>query len=126
MATPQHDACTAEGQVKEVLLNGDTENYSGEQGYTMHTITRDHSKGITVQLNHPYIINCVRMLLWDRDNRRVRELQPGILPIGIYRGSSAGPCTCAQATALSISKEVPSLQFCYVVACLLLEENTST
>ena len=69
VATPQHDACTAEGQVKDVLLNGDTENYSGEQGYTMHTITRDHSKGITVQLNHPYIINCIRMLLWDRDNR---------------------------------------------------------
>lgn len=55
--------------MKDVLLNGDTENYSGEQGYTTHTITRDHSKGITVQLNHPYIINCIRMLLWDRDNR---------------------------------------------------------
>ena len=69
VATPQRDACTIEGQVKDVLLNGDTENYSGEQGYTTHTITRDHSKGITVQLNHPYIINCIRMLLWDRDNR---------------------------------------------------------
>ena len=71
MATPQHDACTVEGQVKDVLLNGDTENYSGEQGYTTHTITRDHSKGITVQLNQPYIVNCIRMLLWDRDNRWV-------------------------------------------------------
>ena len=69
VATPQRDACTIEGQVKDVLLNGDTENYSGEQGYTTHTITRDNSKGITVQLNHPYIINCIRMLLWDRDNR---------------------------------------------------------
>ena len=69
VATPQRDACTIEGQVKDVLLNGDTENYSGEQGYTTHTIARDHSKGIMVQLNHPYIVNCIRMLLWDRDNR---------------------------------------------------------
>ena len=69
MATPQRDACTIEGQIRDVLLNGDTENYNGEQGYTTHTITRENNKGITVELNHPYIINCVRMLLWDRDNR---------------------------------------------------------
>ena len=72
MATPQHDAVTVEGQVKDVLLNGDTENYNGEQGYTTHTISssRDSSsKGITVQLGQPFLLNCIRMLLWDRDNR---------------------------------------------------------
>ena len=69
MATPQHDAVTVEGQVKDALLNGDTENYNGEQGYTTHTIMRDSSKGITVQLGQPYLLNCIRMLLWDRDNR---------------------------------------------------------
>lgn len=69
VATPHRDACTIEGQAKEALLNGDTENYNGENGYTTHTITRDRSKGITVQLNQPYIINCISMLLWDKDNR---------------------------------------------------------
>ena len=52
-----------------VLLNGDTENYTGEQGYAVHTITKDNHKSIVVQLNYPYIINCIKMLLWDRDNR---------------------------------------------------------
>lgn len=60
---------TVEGQVKDALLNGDTENYNGEQGYTTHTIMRDSSKGITVQLGQPFLLNCIRMLLWDRDNR---------------------------------------------------------
>ena len=69
MATPQRDACTVEGQVKEALLNGDTENYNGENGYTTHTITRDRSKSIVVQLGRPYIVNCITMLLWDKDNR---------------------------------------------------------
>lgn len=69
VATPHHDACTIEGQAKDALLNGDTENYNGENGYTTHTITRDKSKGITVQLNQPYIVNCISMLLWDKDNR---------------------------------------------------------
>ncbi|CAI8037460.1 BTB/POZ domain-containing protein 9, partial [Geodia barretti] len=69
IATSQHDAVTVEGQVKDALLNGDTENYNGEQGYTTHTISLDSSKGITVQLGQPYLLNCIRMLLWDRDNR---------------------------------------------------------
>ena len=69
IATPHRDAVTIEGQGGDVLLNGDTENYTGENGYTTHSITRDHSKGITVLLGQPYIINCIRMLLWDKDNR---------------------------------------------------------
>lgn len=69
VATPQHDAVTVEGQVKDALLNGDTENYNGEQGYTTHAIMRDSSKGITVRLGQPFLLNCIRMLLWDRDNR---------------------------------------------------------
>ncbi len=73
VATPHRDACTIEGQVKESLLNGDTENYNGENGYTTHTITRDRSKGITVQLNQPYNINCISLLLWDKDNRCERR-----------------------------------------------------
>lgn len=83
MATPQYDACTIEGQVREELLNGDTENYNGEQGYTTHTITRDNSKGITVQLNQPYIVSCIRMLLWDRDNRSV-DLATSASPLPLY------------------------------------------
>ena len=73
IATPHRDAVTIEGQGGDVLLNGDTENYTGENGYTTHSITRDHSKGITVLLGQPYIINCIRMLLWDKDNRLVKS-----------------------------------------------------
>ena len=79
MATPHRNACTIEGAVRDALLNGDTENYSGDNGYTIHSITKDNSKGITVQLNQPYLINCVRMLLWDKDNRSV-----GVCMSGLY------------------------------------------
>ena len=67
MATLQRDATVSDNQT--VLLNGDTENYNGEQGYAYHTITKDNSQYIKVELNQPYIINCIRLLLWDRDNR---------------------------------------------------------
>lgn len=69
VATLQHDATVFDGQT--VLLNGDTESYTGDHGYAVHTIsnTKSNVKGIVIQLNHPYIINCIRMLLWDRDNR---------------------------------------------------------
>ncbi len=80
VATPQYDAITVEGQVRGALLNGDTENYNGEQGYTTHTITQDQTRGITVQLSQPYIINCIRMLLWDRDNRCWDALQSSVFP----------------------------------------------
>lgn len=69
VATPHRNACTIEGAVRDALLNGDTENYTGDNGYTIHSITKDNSKGITVRLNQPYLINCIRMLLWDKDNR---------------------------------------------------------
>lgn len=79
--------------MKDALLNGDTENYNGENGYTTHTITRDRSKGITVQLNQPYIVNSVSMLLWDKDNRWVgfgegRIFWIIILSVGLTRTSS--------------------------------------
>ena len=67
VATPHRDACVLDGQ--SVLLNGDTDNYSGEHGYASHIINKETSRGITVKLSHPYIINCIRILLWDRDNR---------------------------------------------------------
>ena len=69
VATPHRNACTIEGAVRDALLNGDTENYTGDNGYTIHSITKDNSKGITVQFNQPYLVNCIRMLLWDKDNR---------------------------------------------------------
>ena len=67
VATLQQDAIVSDGQ--HVLLNGDTENYTGEQGYAVHTISKDNCKGITVQLSQPYLLNCIKMLLWDKDNR---------------------------------------------------------
>ncbi|XP_019853257.1 PREDICTED: BTB/POZ domain-containing protein 9-like isoform X2 [Amphimedon queenslandica] len=68
VATVQHDATVSDNQT--ILLSGDTESYTGDHGYAIHTITRNGpSKGIIVGLNQPYIINCIKMLLWDRDNR---------------------------------------------------------
>lgn len=84
VATVQHDATVSDDQT--VLLNGDTESYTGDHGYAIHTITRNGPpKGIVVTLNQPYIINCIKMLLWDRDNRsysyyiEVREYTNNIL-----------------------------------------------
>lgn len=67
VATLHRDASVLNGQ--SVLINGDNDNYTGDHGYASHTITKDNSHGITIKLSQPYIINCIRMLLWDRDNR---------------------------------------------------------
>lgn len=68
VATLQQEAAVSDNQ--HVLLNGDTENYTGEQGYAVHTIYKDGpDQGITIKLNQPYILNCIKMLLWDKDNR---------------------------------------------------------
>ena len=73
IATPQHGAQVLEGDMCASLLNGDTRNYDGDHGYTIHNIS-DESSGkkercIKVKLGRPSIINNVRLLLWDKDNR---------------------------------------------------------
>ncbi|GBP56853.1 hypothetical protein EVAR_41489_1 [Eumeta japonica] len=56
--------------MRAALLDGDTENYDMERGYTRHTISDSgDGLGIVVKLGTMSIINHIRLLLWDRDNR---------------------------------------------------------
>ncbi|KOB68647.1 BTB/POZ domain-containing protein 9, partial [Operophtera brumata] len=58
------------GDMRAALLDGDTETYDMERGYTRHTITdAPDNPGILVRLPATTIINHLRLLLWDRDNR---------------------------------------------------------
>lgn len=70
VATPARGARVISGDIRSALLDGDTENYDMERGYTRHTIKDSpDNTGIVVRLATPTIINHVRLLLWDRDNR---------------------------------------------------------
>jgi len=76
------------GEVKQALLDGDTKNYDMERGFSRHPIDESQDKGIIVKLgmqvrdivmkvvslrrqilSFQCIINHIRMLLWDRDQR---------------------------------------------------------
>lgn len=70
VAHPSHGAQVLQGEMRTYLLNGDTHNYDMERGYTRHTIsdTEEHG-GILIKLGSQYIINHIKMLLWDLDLR---------------------------------------------------------
>ena len=59
------------GEMKSSLLDGDSVNYDLDRGFTRHPIEDSDERGVVIQLGAPHIINCVRMLLWDRDMRLV-------------------------------------------------------
>lgn len=70
----QHGAQVVHGEMSAALLDGDTTNYDYEHGYTRHSIDDvtagcKQEVGIVVKLGQPSIINCIRMLLWDKDTR---------------------------------------------------------
>ena len=70
VATPKLGATVIVGDVKQALLDGETKNYDMERGFTRHPIddvTRD--KGIVIKLGMQCIINHMRLLLWDKDQR---------------------------------------------------------
>ncbi|XP_052737427.1 BTB/POZ domain-containing protein 9 isoform X1 [Bicyclus anynana] len=70
VATPQRAARVVAGDMRAALLDGDTDTYDMERGYTRHTITdAPDNPGIVVRLGATTIINHIRLLLWDRDNR---------------------------------------------------------
>ncbi|XP_057329517.1 BTB/POZ domain-containing protein 9 [Microplitis mediator] len=68
VATMDRSACVIEGvsRSRNALLNGQTSNYDWDIGYTCHQIG---SGVILVQLGQPYIIDSMRLLLWDCDDR---------------------------------------------------------
>ena len=69
MARLQHAAEVIEGQQTQCLLDGNSENYNWDHGFTLHKIDPEKPEGITIKLGRPHIINTIRMLLFDRDYR---------------------------------------------------------
>ncbi len=51
------------------LLNGDHKNYDMERGFSRHSIDEPDSRGIIIKLGKQFIINHIRLLLWDKDQR---------------------------------------------------------
>ena len=54
--------------MRTALLDGDTTMYDMERGFTRHPIEEGNA-GIVVRLSQAYIINHLKLLLWDRDMR---------------------------------------------------------
>lgn len=69
IATMKHGAQVVKGELKSALLDGDTQNYDLDHGFSRHPIEEDGRAGIQVKLGQASIINHVRLLLWDRDSR---------------------------------------------------------
>ncbi|XP_017319679.1 BTB/POZ domain-containing protein 9 isoform X1 [Ictalurus punctatus] len=70
IATMKHGAVVVKGELKSALLDGDTQNYDLDHGFTRHPIEDDgRSAGIQIRLGQPSIINHMRLLLWDKDSR---------------------------------------------------------
>lgn len=68
VATVEKSAIVVEGvsRTRHALLNGDVEKYDWDSGYTCHQL---NSGDILIQLGQPYIIDSLRLLLWDCDER---------------------------------------------------------
>lgn len=69
VATLKFQSRTIQGECRSALLDGDITTYDMEKGYTRHCISDANDSGITVELGTIYIVNHIKMLLWDRDNR---------------------------------------------------------
>uniref|UniRef100_A0A3B4XMG8 BTB/POZ domain-containing protein 9 n=1 Tax=Seriola lalandi dorsalis TaxID=1841481 RepID=A0A3B4XMG8_SERLL len=69
IATMKYGAQVVKGELKSALLDGDTQNYDLDHGFSRHPIEEDGRAGIQVKLGQPFIINHMRLLLWDRDSR---------------------------------------------------------
>merc|ERR1739844_477693 len=69
IATIEKSACVQDGvsRSRHALLNGDTNNYDWDSGYTCHQLG---SGAILVQLGQPFVIDSMKLLLWDCDERR--------------------------------------------------------
>ncbi|XP_054578603.1 BTB/POZ domain-containing protein 9 isoform X2 [Eptesicus fuscus] len=72
IATMKYGAQVVKGELKSALLDGDTQNYDLDHGFSRHPIDDDCRSGIEIKLGQPSIINHIRILLWDRDSRYIR------------------------------------------------------
>uniref|UniRef100_A0A673FV99 BTB/POZ domain-containing protein 9-like n=1 Tax=Sinocyclocheilus rhinocerous TaxID=307959 RepID=A0A673FV99_9TELE len=69
IATMKYGAQVVKGELKSALLDGDTQNYDLDHGFSRHPIEEEGRAGIQVKLGQAFIINHIRILLWDRDSR---------------------------------------------------------
>ncbi|KAL9879720.1 BTB/POZ domain-containing protein 9-like [Glossina fuscipes fuscipes] len=69
VATAKFASRTIYGEYPTQLLNGDITSYDMEKGYTRHGITDANDNGVMVELGTICLINHIKILLWDRDNR---------------------------------------------------------
>uniref|UniRef100_A0A182YNJ8 BTB/POZ domain-containing protein 9 n=1 Tax=Anopheles stephensi TaxID=30069 RepID=A0A182YNJ8_ANOST len=70
VATHKFNSRTIHGEIRSALLDGDTVSYDMEKGYTRHSIgEKGDGSGIIVELGKLFIINHIKVLLWDRDTR---------------------------------------------------------
>uniref|UniRef100_A0A1E1XGJ9 BTB/POZ domain-containing protein 9 n=1 Tax=Amblyomma aureolatum TaxID=187763 RepID=A0A1E1XGJ9_9ACAR len=70
VATQLHGAQVLQGEMRSALLDGDTQGYDMERGFTRHPIDEAQPpQGILVRLGAPCILNHLLLLLWDKDNR---------------------------------------------------------
>ncbi|XP_026471580.1 BTB/POZ domain-containing protein 9 isoform X2 [Ctenocephalides felis] len=69
VSTTTLHAKVLQGEMRSALLDGDTRTYDMEMGYTRHAITDAEDQFIVVKLGCRYIVNHIKMLLWDRDTR---------------------------------------------------------
>lgn len=70
IATMKHGAVVVKGELKSALLDGDTQNYDLDHGFSRHPIEEEgRATGIQVRLGQSSIINHIRLLLWDKDSR---------------------------------------------------------
>lgn len=68
LATLNYGARAICGKDAEFLIDGDTKNYDMERGYASHIID-DDSECLMIEFGTVYILNHLKMLLWDRDIR---------------------------------------------------------
>lgn len=73
IVTMKYGAQVVKEELKSSLLDGDTQNYDLDHGFSRHPIEDDCRSGLQVKLGQPSIINHIRLLLWDRDSRCVSD-----------------------------------------------------
>lgn len=71
MASPQQGSLVLQGEMTSALLDGNSDNYDMERGYTRHLIKTDDDPGILIQLGTQCIVNHIKLLLWDKDLRYI-------------------------------------------------------
>ena len=69
MASPQQGSAVLQGEMKSALLDGNSNNYDMERGYTRHCIGTADDPGILIKLGTQCIVNHIKLLLWDKDLR---------------------------------------------------------